>query len=163
MLDMIQNDDELALVIGHEVSHLILGHVSQRNLAETVLRTVEVLILSLDPTEGVLTLAVVGGLATLRNALTAAFSRDHEREADELGMKLAAMACFDTQRAAAVFRRLHENEKLPKPSKFLSFVDSHPPSEERYRDLVLASESENANSYPNRCAAVQKKMQSVWA
>lgn len=160
MLDIISNDDELALVLGHEVSHLILGHVSERNTAETTLRTMEVLLLSVDPTEGLLSLAVVGALAGIRQAVTASFSRDHEREADELGMKLAAMACYDTQRASTVFQRLHEKEQVPSTgTRLLSFADSHPPTEERYRDLVSASETENADSY-DHCATVKKKLAS---
>lgn len=160
MLDIIHNEDELALVLGHEVSHLILGHVSQRNIAETMLRTVEVLLLSLDPTEGLLSLAIVGLLATLRGAATARFSRDHERQADELGIKLAAMACYDTQKAAAVFQRLHEKERLPTTtSNLLSFADSHPPTADRYRDLVMASETENAETYTDNCSTVKRRLE----
>ena len=161
MLDIIENDDELALVLGHEVSHLILGHVSEQNMAELMLRTIEVLLLSIDPTEGLLSLAVVGALAAIRNAFTASFSRENEREADELGIKLAAMACYDTQRAASVFQRLHEREVMPSTGKhLLSFADSHPPTAERYRDLITASETENADTY-NHCTAIKKKMASA--
>jgi Zn-dependent protease with chaperone function len=74
---------------------------------------------------------------------------------------LAAMACYNTHRAASVFQRLHEKEQVPSTgNKLFSFANSHPPTDERYRDLVLASESENADSYDN-CTAIKKKMASA--
>ncbi len=71
------------------------------------------------------------------------------------------MACYDTQRAASVFQRLHEREVVPSTGKhLLSFADSHPPTAERYRDLITASETENADTY-NHCTAIKKKMASA--
>lgn len=131
MFQFISNDDELALVLGHEVSHLILGHVSDANMLQTLLRTVEVLLLSLDPTEGLLSMAVVAFLAMIRNALTAAHSRENEHQADDMGIKLAAMACYDTERAAHVFYKMHEHstesgaDSTVNASLF-SFLDTHP-------------------------------------
>ena len=54
--EFVDNDDELAMVLGHEISHLILGHLSQSSVLETVLRGMEIVILMLDPTEGLLSL-----------------------------------------------------------------------------------------------------------
>ena len=71
------------------MSHLLLGHVSQANRTETMLRTIEVLLLSIDPTAGVLSLFFIGGLAAIRRAVTASFSRDNEREADDLGVEVS--------------------------------------------------------------------------
>ena len=140
---VLQNDDQLALILGHEVSHLLLGHMPESSNMEFFLRTVEVLLLSMDPTGGLLSLFFVTGLAGLRKALTASFSRDHEREADQLGIKLAAMACFDTTIAVGSFKRLHEIEQ-PRSQYLPRFADSHPPTYERYDDLLrLSGESEN--------------------
>ena len=97
----IGSQDELALVLGHEISHL--GYSSERNSLETSFRTIEILLLSLDPTEGLLSLACMTFLASVRNAIGTVHSRDHERCADELGMKLTAMDCYDTRAASQVF------------------------------------------------------------
>lgn len=163
MLSMIANDDELALVLGHELSHMILGHITERNMLETILRTVEVLLLSMDPTTGLLSLGVIGFLATLRTAFSAAHSREHENQADKMGIQLAAMACFDTYKAADVFRKMHEqNIGAPKKHKLLVFADSHPPSRERYENLVKISQTQNVATYTDTtCASVASRLKSA--
>jgi Zn-dependent protease with chaperone function len=141
----ISTQDELALVLGHEISHLILGHSSSQNTLETSIRTIEILLLSLDPTEGLLSLAFMTLLASLRSALGASYSREHEREADELGIKLTAMACFDTKEASVVFHKMHlQNLESGMEASsgrvgLLSFFDTHPPSDERFRSLLEVS------------------------
>jgi len=164
---LVDNDDEMALIFGHELSHLILGHVSEENKVETFLHVFEVLLLSLDPTEGVMSLGLMGFLSTIRKALSAAHSQDHERQADELGIKLAAMACYDTKKASEVFRKLYELENesgdtgissLP----LVSFFESHPPSEERYEYLLSESANENSAKYKDDgCGAVTGRFMQI--
>jgi predicted Zn-dependent protease len=162
MLNIIGNEDELALVLGHELSHMLLGHNSEKNMVETMLRTIEVLLLSMDPTSGVLSLLFVGSLATLRTAFTAAHSREDEHEADELGIQLAAMACFDTRKAASMFRNLDEKAGVPNGTRLLSFADTHPSSSDRYEKLILASTTENADKYATTsCSSVKSRLRSV--
>lgn len=48
-------------------------------------------------------------IAYLRKVWFASHSREHEKEADELGIKLAAMSCFNTRRAAKVFAKMHDH------------------------------------------------------
>jgi len=48
----VENDDELAIILGHEISHLIKGHCSKTSGFESIIRGVEILFLLLDPTEG---------------------------------------------------------------------------------------------------------------
>ena len=163
MFQFIENDDELALILGHEISHLLLGHLTKQNGLETMLRTVEVLLLSMDPTEGIVALAVIGALATLRIAFTAAHSRDHEREADEIGMQFAAMACFNTKKAAKFFDKLQSNKRGGQTlSRWIRFVDTHPSSADRYYDLVLASDTENAEKYSTTtCRSVAQRLRMI--
>jgi hypothetical protein len=153
----IESQDELALVLGHEISHLILGHSSARNSLETSFRTLEILMLSLDPTEGLLSLAFMGGLASLRSAIGALYSRDNERCADELGIRLTAMACYDTRAASHVFYKMHQhNIESGRDVGLGGLFDSHPPSEERYLALLKESDEENPAKYEETSCASLK-------
>jgi hypothetical protein len=68
----ITNDDEMALIMGHELSHLILGHVSRANQLEAFLRAFEVLLLTIDPTEGAMaSLAFLFVVSSYRSLLGA--------------------------------------------------------------------------------------------
>eukprot|EP00578_Thalassiosira_sp_NH16_P011946 CAMPEP_0181108712 /NCGR_PEP_ID=MMETSP1071-20121207/17780_1 /TAXON_ID=35127 /ORGANISM="Thalassiosira sp., Strain NH16" /LENGTH=323 /DNA_ID=CAMNT_0023192341 /DNA_START=409 /DNA_END=1380 /DNA_ORIENTATION=- len=162
----VESQDELALVLGHEISHLILGHSSARNSLETSFRTIEILLLSLDPSEGLLSLAFMSFLASCRSAIGAVQSRENERSADELGIKLTAMACYDTQAASHVFYKMHkhnvesgmESSKKVGWSGLSSLFDSHPPSEERFRALLEESREENREKYSETSCASLKKI-----
>jgi len=161
-IDSSSFDDELAMVLGHEVSHLILGHVGQRNKTEAVLSTVEVMLLSVLDVAGMDGIRVIIMIESLRRWFGNAYSREHEAEADKLGIQLAAMACFDTRRGAEVFRRMMEMEsesvmgRLPK--WLVRFEMDHPLTVDRYKYLVKASETENAAKYSNTaCADVCRK------
>jgi Zn-dependent protease with chaperone function len=86
------------MILGHEISHLIQGHLSQSSLFESFLRGFEILVLMLDPTDGLLSLGLAAFFASSRDALLAAKMRSHETEADDMGCMLAAMCCYDTKR-----------------------------------------------------------------
>lgn len=178
----IHNDDELGLILGHEVSHLIFGHNSEAVSIKTSLKTIEILLLSLDPTEGFISIFIIGLLNMIRLSLERAHSRECEREADELGIKLAAMSCFDTKSGALVMKRMHDIEQgnwMIKDNAALSddidesvdetnvneiqigqggFLDTHPPTSERYLDLISHSDSENATKYSDsHCSTIEDR------
>lgn len=177
MLNVAETPDELAMVLGHETSHLILGHVSESNNVETMIRTLEILLLSLDPTEGFLSVLVVGGLAYLHKALAAAHSRENEKEADELGQLLAARACFDTKKGAHVMYKMHQMAVAPASQKLErevgtttthnarvvpQLLDTHPPSLDRWEHLKERSATENNTKYA-RCADVKTRfLNALW-
>jgi len=145
-------------------SHLIHGHSSEKNSVETMLKTFEVLLLSLDPTQGVLSIGIVGAISALHNFLSLSYSRHHELEADELGIELAARACFDTKVAALTFKRMHDHDVETQRELYgaastdrrpTSFMSSHPASIERFENMTQASIEENPEKYPTDCAKVR--------
>lgn len=169
MLDVATTEHELAMVLGHEVSHLILGHVSSTNYYESLLRTLEIVLLSLDPTSGGLALVVIAGLATARHALSSAHSRESEYQADQLGLILAARACFDTKAGAEVMRKMNALKIAAQPelagrtsSVMNQVLDTHPPSLERYERLLEQASREQATNY-RACQSLTKRFyQSLW-
>mmetsp|Transcript_40551 Transcript_40551/g.97881 ORF Transcript_40551/g.97881 Transcript_40551/m.97881 type:complete len:324 (-) Transcript_40551:1251-2222(-) len=152
----VKSDDELAMILGHELSHLVLGHGKERLLVDFMLRGLEIAILMLDPTEGLLSLGVAGFLASSREALTANTSRETENEADELGCTFAAMACYDTKSGSQVFHRMHEFDVKHGHEK-RDLMSSHPASKERYEFVKNLSQEVNPEYY-SVCGKLAKKL-----
>lgn len=127
--------DELgvAVVMGHEVAHAIANHgrerMSQQMIAQVGLGTLGAL-MGQNPTLGKdLFMQAIGagaGVGMLR------FSREHESEADRMGLIFMAMAGYDPNAAPAFWERMSALSGGQQPPEFLS---THPSHETRIRDL----------------------------
>jgi predicted Zn-dependent protease len=120
----------------------------------------------MDPTSGVVALFVIGLLAATHKMMSAGISRDHESQADEMGMILAARACFDTAAGSVVMRKLNEQQGAsninPRIVNGLELFESHPPTQERYDTMLKQSETVN---YHNQecCKSVATRLQdAIW-
>lgn len=131
LLNVAATQDQLAAVIGHEVTHVLAGHSAER-YSETMASQIG----------GVLVQATTGingdlvGMATQAFILLP-FSRAHETEADLLGLDLMAGAGFDPRQAITLWQNM-ARASGGKPPEFMS---SHPSDETRIRNL-----SERLNS-----------------
>jgi predicted Zn-dependent protease len=126
MLNLIGADkDALAATLGHELAHLKLKHGDVRKQrtesAQGVSRALgAVLSIAGIPFGGTLANIGVG-------VVTSAYSRDEERDADELGLRWALAAGYSACGSARTMRLLMEkNNVAPLP-----FLASHPGHEER--------------------------------
>ncbi len=136
LLDQIKpTDDELAEVIGHEISHALREHVREQ-MSRAKLQQYGLLAGALAV--GVATknadnagtaLAVGGGLAAV--ALTLPNSRTAEHEADEMGLELAARAGYNPEAAITLWQKMGA-QGGGKPPEFLS---THPGDASRIADL----------------------------
>jgi beta-barrel assembly-enhancing protease len=113
--------DEVAGVLAHE-----LAHVLKRHSLEAALDQVGVLValgLLVDSGASFLELQTALSLLDLK------FSRDHEREADALGLEMLHAAGLDPTAMSAFFERLaREGEAMPDA---LHLLATHPASQER--------------------------------
>ncbi len=128
-----QNEDQLAFVIGHELGHFQKRHALTRWRTARDTSGVMAFLTIIAAGAGV---GFVGPLAQLA-ALSAiyAYSRDQEREADEVGFRLMARAGYDPGEAARIWKNLvAEREAYRKPDEVVFFA-THPSPPERIETL----------------------------
>jgi predicted Zn-dependent protease len=122
------NQDELAFILGHEMAHIVQGHVMDRLLANSMIRAT---LGRLSPVGGLLGQPMVALATTLLNQ---GYSQDNELEADRVGIQLAGHAGFDPTAAARLFARLRSlgGDRSPLGGYF----SAHPSLEVRIHHLT---------------------------
>ncbi len=125
MLNFVRSDDELAVIVGHEIAHLTQGHVVQGRLRSILLSLASQLVDNVYPGVGVLTGQI--GRLFLNH-----YDQRQEHEADAVGLRYAFDAGYDPWAGAEVMRRLAR--EVPKTAT-ANFFSSHPSSPERANTL----------------------------
>ena len=134
-LAIMNSEDELAGVLGHEI-----GHVAARHSVQQQTRSVGVGLLTLlgaaaaGAAGGESAAETVGQLGQVAGAgLIATYGRDQERQADEVGQKLAASDGYNPAGIAGFLDTLGRETKRVSGGKSRqpSFFDSHPMTDER--------------------------------
>ena len=133
ILDKLQlTDDEVAMVMGHEIAHALREHARERmgkSEATNVLATIGGALASsffkVDPN---LTDAVAKQGANLLNLK---FSREDETEADLVGMELAARAGYDPRSGVTLWQKMSAANKGAPPQ----WLSTHPSGNTRIKDI----------------------------
>lgn len=151
ILPLIQNEDELAGIIGHEIMHVIQRHsVKQfnREIVPAVLKIPGNII-------NTITFSRLGNIINvpidfISSPFIAKYSRKHEKEADDLGILLAARAGYDPAKLANALDRLSkEIEVLTGEAERRSFLSDHPYTPLRSEDIRTRSKTiVPAKSFP---------------
>ena len=116
---------ELAGVMAHEIAHGVSRHGTEQLTKAYGLNILAALTLGENPAVYEQILAQVIGGGTL-----AKFSRDAEREADELGVQYMARANYHPEGLARMFEELIDRRQR-RPSSVEQFFSSHPVTEDR--------------------------------
>ncbi len=121
------DDDEVAAIMGHEVSHALLEHARERLGKTTATR------LGIELGAALFGLGnagrMVGDLGG--QLLTLKFSRDDESEADALGLILAAKAGYNPRAGVTLWQKMLEANKGAPPQ----WLSTHPSGEARIREI----------------------------
>src|SRR5262252_4639889 len=122
-------DDEIAAVMGHEISHALREHARERasqQLATSVGASAVGALLGVGQT-GTDLAGMVGQVTYLLP-----YSRLHETEADRMGVELAARAGYDPRAANTLWQKIAQSSGAGGTPKLLS---THPSHEDRIKDL----------------------------
>lgn len=131
LIKIAESDDEIAAVMGHEVAHVTSRHGSERQSQAILLGLGgTALAVGTESSKNQQYYMLAYGLGSTLGSL--AYSRDHEREADAVGLQFAARAGYDPRAAASFWRKMAAKETGGRPPKLLS---THPPSAERIETL----------------------------
>lgn len=104
MMRFIENDDELAVVMGHEFSHNLMGHVGAQKTNATLGMLVGVAADAIADSQGINMHGEMTKVGAEIGALT--YSVDFEKEADYIGLYVMARAGYDIKRAPLLWRRM---------------------------------------------------------
>lgn len=126
------SDDELAAIMGHEMAHALREHSREQASTEAIKGFGLVLlgrVLSLDSlSSGALSLAS-------RYAISLPFSRQHESEADLVGVELMARGGYDPSAAVSLWKKMASlGAETPE------FFSTHPSSKTRIKELERAAQ-----------------------
>lgn len=121
------NDDEVAMVMGHEVAHALREHARDR-LAKSQLGNLGANVLS-----QALGLGSLGSQAINQGVqlVGLSFSRSDEKEADLVGMDLAARAGYDPRAGISLWQKMGQLSK-DRPAEWLS---THPSGDSRIYEI----------------------------
>lgn len=132
---LVQDDDELAAVLAHEVAHVTCRHSTEemtRQLPAELLLTAAALYAEYKEDDGWAT-AIEAAFLVYGGLIVPKYSRQDEAEADRVGLTYMARAGYDPRAAVRLWQRAHEKEGDEWP--LLSIFSTHPSDKARYETL----------------------------
>lgn len=157
LLDLMNNEAELASVVGHEIGHVTARHsvqqMSQQQIAQLALGIGSVL----SPT-----VAQLGGAASQGlGLLFLKYGRDDERQADDLGFRYALGQGYDVRYMDDVFRSLQRLGEASKQSPLPTWLSTHPGEAERIQTIDAKIAALQPNQLANAKVNAQGYLQRV--
>ena len=155
VLDLVgaRDDSALAFILAHEMGHALCRHGAEKATLQVLSSAADAaswaaaVLAGADYFGGAFTAAALAGAeSAVTLAVALPNSRDMEREADVVGVRLMARACFDPNGAARVFRKIEAARRLDEtppnggappgapPGALEAYLSTHPLDAERARN-----------------------------
>jgi predicted Zn-dependent protease len=148
--------DELATVLGHEMSHVTQRHIArimakQSRQMPMMLAAMVLGMIAASKSNGDAGQAVLMGSQALAMQNQLDFSRDMEREADRIGFGVMTQAGFAPQGAASMFEKLQYASRLNDNGSY-PYLRSHPLTSERISDMQARFQFRGSAGAPDEAA-----------
>jgi predicted Zn-dependent protease len=143
--ELTENDDQLASVLGHEAGHIDGRHSAARASAQMASQVAMVagqiaIAQSEELRQYGNAISALGG-AAIQFGILLPYSRQHELEADKLGVDYMYKAGYDVKQAPRLWELMDKKSAGHRPPEFMS---THPDPSRRRQDLINYI---NANGY----------------
>jgi predicted Zn-dependent protease len=127
IIPVAKTDAGLATVMGHEMAHATSRHGSERLFQQKATQTIMTGVqFSLGDMSYEQQRAVMGAIgAGAKYGILMPFGRDHESEADAIGLTYMARAGYDPREAVTFWERMGQASGRGAPPEFLSTHPSH--------------------------------------
>ena len=133
MLALVDNQDQLAAVIGHEVGHVLAKHSNERASQEMAVNSGMALIQAIASPQSALGQTAFGLLGVgAQYGILMPYSREQESEADIIGVDLMAKAGFDPRQSITLWQKMEQASQGQQPIEFMS---THPANATRIQTL----------------------------
>jgi len=128
LVPVARTTDAMAVVMGHEIAHALLRHGAQRMAQQKLTQIGQVAgaASGMDAQQQQMMMSAMGYGYLLP------YARSHETQADEVGLMLAAAACFDPREAVPLWERMGQASGGQSPPEFSS---THPNPGTRIQNL----------------------------
>lgn len=134
IMPIARNETGVAVVMGHEIAHAIAKHGAERmslGLAQQLGGATLQMALSQQPQQTQQLAMAAFGIGS-QVGVQLPYSREHESEADRLGLIFMARAGYDPREAPQFWERMQGENQGPRPPEFMS---THPHPDSRIRKL----------------------------
>ncbi len=133
MILLLENQDQLAAVIGHEVGHVLAKHSNERASQDMAVSQGLDMVQAIANPQSTMGQAAMGVLGLgAEYGILKPYSRTQESEADIIGIDLMAKAGFDPSQSINLWQRMEQATKGQQPVEFMS---THPAHATRIQDL----------------------------
>jgi predicted Zn-dependent protease len=135
LLAALDSEEELACILAHEISHVVCRHISQKielakkvNIA-TLAGVVAGVLLGIGGGSAAANAVTLGSVAA-GQSLTLAFSREDERQADQIGLGILRKAGYNGIGLITSLKKMRSQEFFGS-NQIPTYLQTHPGSEER--------------------------------
>lgn len=151
LLTLVNSEDELAGVVGHEIGHVAARHTVQKISRQGPFALLTNLVAGITGLVSPMVGSIIGGAGQFAQSLVfSPYSRSQETEADRVGQEMAANAGWDPAALSTFLNTLERDvELMNKGPRKPSFFDSHPATPDRVaKTAAHAKELKKASRPP---------------